>query len=71
MPRRMVLRPGWPTIHDHQRGAPQVVTMPILPICVISGVILPPSASANATSFAQTRSNQPFSMAGRPYHQVG
>ena len=46
--------------------------MPIFLICVISEMIRPPSAgSAKATSVAQTRSNQPFSMAGSPYHQVG
>ena len=46
MPRRIVLRPGWPISHDHQRGAPQVVTTPIFLICVISGMIRPPSPAA-------------------------
>ncbi len=58
---------------DHQRGAPQVVITPILPIWVISGVIGPGGHAgiAKVISGAQTRSSQPFSMAGRPYHQVG
>ena len=71
LPRRIVFRPGWPTICDHQRGAPQVVTTAIFRMCPISGVIRPPESSAKATSLAQTRSSQPFSIAGNPYHQVG
>ncbi len=53
-------------------GAPQVVTTPIFADMRHSETMRPPSGgSLKATSVAQTRSSQPFSMAGRPYHQVG
>ena len=43
-----------------------------LVMCGTSETMRPPSGgSLKATSVAQTRSSQPFSMAGMPYHQVG
>ena len=71
-------RAGWScgragrSSNDHQRGAPQVVIDADLPD--MRHQRRDPAAvrcSAKAMSFAQTRSNQPFSMAGSPYHQVG
>ncbi len=45
---------------------------PTLVTWVISDMIRPlPGGSLKATSVAHTRSSQPFSIAGSPYHQVG
>lgn len=52
--------------------ARQVVNTPSLVICCSLGrmALLVASGIRNATSGSSTRSSQPFSIAGRPYHQV-
>lgn len=72
-PRRSVRRPGsLTTKRQNHQGEPNVEIAPMNRILVSTGPIgLPFSGMAKAACGTQTRSSQPFSMAGGPYHQVG
>ena len=72
IPVSRTLRPGTPITHHHQRGLPRVETAPTTRMFVITRPIgLPGSGIRKVACGTQTRSSQPFSMAGWPYHHVG
>ena len=72
-PRSRIRRPGAPmAMVHHHHGDPSVVRIAMLRICVRTRPIgLSPSGIVNVACGIQTRSSQPFSMAGCAYHQVG